>query len=353
MTELPRLASTHLYDVLRLYRDSEHAENWLAATVVSKYRSSYRQPGAMMLVNPLGQTFGLISGGCLEANIVLQARKVQALGVPICMVYDTTDEENIAAELGLGCNGRVEVLIQELTEDHRKTLLALLARMQSGQRSYLLQCFATKDPAEMRQLVLLDEHYTAEAGSTGTALPDLSGVAEARHQIVTQAGRSWSLSLHRPPISFWVFGGGIDARPVVQMASQLGWRVTLVDHRISHARDKDFPGAERILRQRPGELEQSIDADAAVLMSHNLDNDAAWLRQLQQVSTLSYLGLLGPVERKREALEIAQINSLSDFAQSIHGPMGFDIGGDIPESVALSVLAQCHQVLHKHELKGR
>lgn len=342
--------STHLFDILRRYREADEGENWLAATLVSKHRSSYRLPGAMMLINPLGQSFGLISGGCLEANIREQARRVQAVKHALCPVYDTTDEDSIAAELGLGCNGRVEVLIQELSEGCRAVLLQLLDRMENGASSYLLHCFSSGHQHELGQIALLDEKHNLLIAESNTELPDISKLPSARHQIVEDSGRRWSLNRHLAPLRLCVIGGGVDARPMVEIASKLGWQVTLVDHRISHARPQDFQGASRIVRQSPLELTEPLAFDAAVIMSHNLGLDAQWLQKLQHCETLRYLGLLGPVDRKHEVLRLADISPQSDFCERIYGPMGLDMGGDTPESVALSTLAQCHQVVFSHEL---
>ena len=348
MSQKPNYNSNYLLDLLRCYRTSDNDANWFAATLVKKQGSSYRQPGAMMLVSPLGQRFGLISGGCLENNIREQARKVEASGQSLCTVYDTTDEQSIAAELGLGCNGRVEILTQELTTVHRSVLLQLLERLEAGKKSYLLQCFSSANQDDLQQMVILDEQRTPLLTTASTPLPDLSHLSETRHKVITERGRQWSLNRYLPPVNFWVFGGGIDARPVVQFATQMGWRVTLVDHRLEYAREKDFPGAERILRDSPEHFSGMINANAAVLMSHNLGLDTAWLERLQACTSLRYLGLLGPVDRKHEVMRLARVSCDSDFAQSIHGPMGLDIGGDTPESIALSTLAQCHQVLFSH-----
>lgn len=307
-----------------------------------------------MLVNPDGLNLGLVSGGCLEADIRLQARKVLTYNEARCITYDSMDEDNIAAELGLGCNGRVEVLVQKLGTVHQKILHELYDRMEAGKNSYLLHCISSETPAEMNALVLLDEYGAVIANALQTEVPLIDAdMLNQSHQLLADGKRRWSLSRYRPPINLWVFGGGVDARPVVSLAASLGWRVTLVDHRAAYAREKDFHHAEIILRQKPEEFDGAINADAALLMTHNLNLDASWLSRLSDVGSLRYLGILGPLDRKREAIEIAGIKDSSDFLDVLHGPMGFDIGGDIPESIALSTLAQCHQILFDKERRRK
>mgnify|MGYP003671821153 CR=1 FL=1 len=337
--------STHLYYLLREFRNNP-SDEWVSATVVSKQRSSYRLPGAMMLVNPDGINLGLVSGGCLEADIRLHARKVLAFNQARCILYDSMDEGNIAAELGLGCNGRVEVLVQKLGATHQQLLIGLYERMDAGENSYLLHCIHSDTPEDMNALVLLDENAVVLANATQVEIPPIDADMPGKsHQVLADGNRRWSLSLYRPPINLWVFGGGVDARPLVSLAASLGWRVTLVDHRAAYAREADFPYAERIIRQHPEELDAEINADAAILMTHNLNQDAAGLARLESICTLQYVGILGPIDRKQEAIKIAQIGNSSPILNVLHGPMGFDIGGDIPESIALSTLAQCHQIL--------
>lgn len=290
---------------------------------------------------------GLVSGGCLEADIRLNARKVLAFNEPRCLLYDSTEEGNIATELGLGCNGRVEVLVQPLRAESRQLLLTLLERMTSGRTSYLLQCFRSSRTEDLNALALLDEAGKLLMSNQGAELPAIP-LTDKAHQVVQDGRRVWSLNRHAHAVRLWICGGGIDARPMANLAASLGWLVTLADHRPAYAKAADFPAVQKILRQRPEEAEE-IDADAAILMSHNLRLDAAWLARLSSCESLRYLGILGPVDRRNEALKLAGIAADAPLLNILHGPMGFAIGGDMPETVALSTLAQCHQVLFAQE----
>ena len=310
-----------------------------------------------MLVGPDGQSFGLVSGGCLEADIRLNARKVLAFDQPKCILYDSTEEgaenENVAAELGLGCNGRVEILIQPLKSEQRDVLLQLLERMESGRDSFILQCFQSDNSEDLQALVLLDESLEVINNTSLASLPTLDSSNLSKHQILVAGDQRWSLNRQDHAIRLWIFGGGEDARPMVSLAASLGWKVTLLDHRPAYARREDFPLVANIIRQRPDELDQTVDADAAIVMTHNIELDAAWLARISPAESLRYIGLLGPFERKQDVMERAKIGSNSDIHKLLHGPMGFDIGGDIPETVALSTLAQCHQILFREEPSRR
>ena len=340
---------TDLLSLLHHYAASDDQQPWLAATVVTKHRSSYRKPGALMLVDPFGRTFGLISGGCLEADIVLQSKKVLFDGQARLVVYDSTEDGNIAAELGLGCNGRVGVLIQLLTTAHRAVLLALRTRLLDGRDAHLLQCFASDDPGDLAGLTLLDEHLTPALSAHESPLPALSSAKPPT--VLSDGARQWALTRQRAPINLWIIGGGIDAEPVASIAVMLGWRVTVVDHRAAYGRDNRFPGVEHIVRDKADDFIGRIDADAVILMSHNLDMDAAWLAHCRPVPRLRYIGLLGPVQRRDDVIALSGLDPDAHPVTLVHGPMGLDIGGELPESIAVSVIAQCHQVLaHQHRL---
>jgi len=352
MTTPAGSSNTSLYQLLQLYAESPAEQPWVAATVVTKEGSGYRKPGAMMLVSALGKCHGLVSGGCLELDIVLRARRVLEYRQPEYAIYDSTEDGNIAAELGLGCNGRIGVLIQELGPGHRDLLLGLLARMKQGLTTRRVQCIVSPEVKDLEAIALVDDQHNLLAGSLAGleagALGDGGGRSAWRLDL---GAKSWAVTTAKPPPRLWVIGGGVDAQPVVRIAAMLGWRVTVADHRTAYGRRHDFPAAEALVRSQAADLGPPLDADGVILMSHNLAMDAAWLRLVRdRGSRTKYIGLLGPGDRKAEVLALAGIPADSDFAASVHGPMGLDIGGDLPESIAVSVIAQCHQQLARQGL---
>lgn len=356
MSFLPESAGNSLYGLLQYYiaateaAPDTHSDNWLAATVLTKYQSSYRQPGALLLISPLGKVHGLVSGSCLEQDVVLRAQKVRAFGRPEFVIYDSTDADNIAAELGLGCKGRVGILIQELTPAHRTLLAHLHARLQAGHSAYMLYCCASPAPADLAPLVLLDDQLQVIISSDPQApLPALPPAPDRISAVIDAPPRRWVLLRYRPPIHAWVIGGGVDAKPLVSIAAMLGWRLSVIDHRPSRGRAQDFPAAEQIVRSTPETFFPGQPAQAVFVMTHNQSLDARWLRRLSQPDLSDcmpgYIGLLGPPTRKAEVVAAAGLTADADFARAISGPMGFNIGGDLPESVAISAIAECHQRL--------
>jgi xanthine dehydrogenase accessory factor len=159
----------------------------------------------------------------------------------------------------------------------------------------------------------------------------------------------WLVTPSSPEPHLLVIGGGIDARPVVSIAGELGWRVTLADPRTVNARKAYFPHATTIIRELDDNLSEYIRSekvDAVVVMSHNLELDAQGLACCED-SDLSYLALLGPRHRYNKVLAMSGVTE-QQLTCAVSAPAGLDIGGQLPESIALSIIAECHATLYTH-----
>lgn len=318
--------SNHLGAMLNAWSQGKNDTDWVLGTVYRTEGSAYRKAGAMMMINGYGQQFGLLSGGCLEADIVLNARKVMHSEQAKLLVYDGSDEDDWSFQLGIGCGGKVYIMLQPVTAANDLGLEAMAAALEQRQQG--IYC----------QKIGANEAYFEVGGSA--RLP--------RSVIEQRDGDDWLLTPVAPEPHLLVIGGGVDARPVVSIASELGWLVTLVDPRSANARCEYFPRAKRILRELGPALRQYIDRqkiDAAVIMSHNVDIDAEGLSCCQDTG-LGYVALLGPRHRYRQVLQRAGLDEAS-LSCPVAAPAGLDIGGQLPESIALSILAECHAVLNQ------
>ncbi len=288
------------------------------ATLISVQGSSYRRPGARLLLLPDGTHLGSISGGCLEEDLREHARRVLATGRAKIVEYDTTAENDLVWGVGLGCQGVVRVF---------------------------LECIATPPPpwvatfranrAERRATALVVDHGGAEP--TGTRLADPGATAPG-------CGDTFVETIVAPP-ALVVFGAGDDARPLAAFAKALGWHLTLADARSAYATPGRFPEADRLCVAPAAELAGALALDGrsyAVVMTHRYADDLALLRTLLPGGA-AYLGLLGP--RKRTARLLAQLQTegfVPDAAMlaKLHAPVGLDLGGDTPETVALAIVAE-------------
>ena len=204
-------------------------------------------------------------------------------------------------------------------------------------------------------LVAVHESVDLPLGTYVAATPLPSALIQAAAQSVRDGasrGMDWVDGGRRtrafvqflaPPPHLLICGAAPDAQPVAGAALALGWRVSVVDHRPAYAVAADFPGA-LVLLCDPGSLREKIAVEqchAAVVMSHHMSSDAAYLRELAQAGVPAYVGLLGPEARRRRVTE-----ELGPAAEQIkfrlRGPVGIDIGAVTPEGIALAIVAQIH-----------
>lgn len=293
------------------------------ATLVSVEGSSYRRPGARLLLQGTGARTGSISGGCLEEDVLARAREVAKTGRAEAVVYDTTSENDLVWGVGLGCHGVVRVLIEKLPP--RPAWAAALA----------------ENFAAGRATDLTVVHRHAEPGELGSRLGSPPTAADASAIFFEQVP---------PPTALAIFGAGDDAQPLARFAHELGWRVTMADPRAAFATAERFPTAFRLTVAPAAELVARVapsPASLAVVMTHHYVHDVPLLRELLP-RPLTYLGLLGPRKRADRILadlEREKFPLTSDQRARLHAPVGLDLGANTPEQVALAIVAEMQTVL--------
>jgi xanthine dehydrogenase accessory factor len=318
----------HLKQLLDIWYPQRDSQLWVLATVYKTQGPSYRKSGAMMLFNDLGQQYGLLSGGCLEADIQRQAAKVMRSQQSLTVCYDGSDEDDISYQLGIGCGGTVHILLQPVRAAQNYLNLGEI-------RDHLA------DHGQGQYWQLVDENSDTHSHWHTSDYSD-------QPRLVHQDNQCWLVTNIKPQPHILIVGGGVDARPLVSMAKGLGWTVTLWDSRPANARREYFMAADTILDCPITSLVDQPwfqQLDAAVVMCHNLEMDAQAIKTLQ-TSSLAYLALLGPLARRQQVLALAQLDA-NKLPIPIAGPAGLDLGGELPEGIALSILAECHGVLHQ------
>ena len=319
-----------------LDRETAAGHRLVAAFVIATEGSTYRKPGASMLLSSSGARCGLLSGGCLEGDLHEHAQRLLAGDDRIVeRRYDGRGSDDPVWGLGLGCEGAMRILLWRLDTGSSLTLL----------RGWLSAAIR-REPA----LLEIDLSNGDGALSMGSAL---GGDADSSSPSgVLPPGRatlrdgSFAVAAARVP-ALLLCGAGPDAEPVVRMASQVGWQVTVVDHRPAYVEAARFQDAIRVATADaadPGAVVALDGFDAAVVMSHNLVADGRYLAALA-VSDIPYVGLLGPAAR-RERL-YAELGPLAErLRPRLRAPVGLDLGGASPEAIALSIVAELQASLH-------
>ncbi|MFC3093481.1 XdhC/CoxI family protein [Alteromonas sediminis] len=316
--------------MLNAWIKQKRACRWALAVIFKVEGHSYRKPGAMGLYSDEGEQLGLLSGGCLESDIRLLARKAIDLNVPLIKVYDGTDDTDLSFHLG--CGGEVHIAILPLTEANQWLDLEALATVVSEHRAGEYHI----------QLPNRQKAYSASFVS-----PEQQHFNGVNHTVLSQDAKEQCLvvPIYQPP-HLLIAGGGIDAVPVCNMATDLEWRVTVWDPRPHYAPEPHFESAEAIVRDSATALVEYCrqqGVSMVMIMSHNLKLDAQVVTMCNQLE-LTHVALLGPVRRRLDVLEEAGLAE-TDLRYSLHSPAGLDIGGELPHSIALSIIAQCHSAV--------
>jgi xanthine dehydrogenase accessory factor len=326
------------------------------AVVLNTAGPTYSKAGAHMLIAPDGQYAGLLSGGCLEGDLAEHARRAMARGEAMRVSYDMRTPDDRLFGLGSGCEGAMEILLVPLSAQRDwEPLSRLASSWRAERREALWLVVNSTDP----QLPPGTGHFPGDADPR-PRLPSRefapSTPTDGPTRLLTSALPGVDLLLLRqdPPPRLLVLGAGPDAQPVVAMAAQLGWSITVVDHRRHYAQAGLFPGASAVLEGGPAAVPSLLDAPiryaAAVVMSHHLDTDLAYLRALA-ASPVPYVGLLGPAPRRERLL--AELGPARQaLAGRLRAPVGLDIGADSPESIALAIIAEIHSVLAGRDVAG-
>lgn len=318
--------ANHLKQILEKWHPQRDELQWVLATIIETAGSSYRKTGAMMMINSLGQYHGMLSGGCLESDIMRQSRRCWENNLNRVVEYDMREEDDIAWQLGIGCGGMVKILLQPLTKDN-----------------YYLGLESVFN-------TLQENGFCYYSINTTSSFPDNQVTLNVKEEPECRVSCFQGIQKQfiRPPVHLAIFGGGGDAIPLVNLAAELGWKVTLIDPRSSYARASVFTKASEIIGQ-PIESLKNADwldhIDVAILMNHNVELDAQAIGLVQQ-SSAKYIGVLGPIHRTDRVLEQANMTR-SDLIKPLSNPAGLRLGGELPEAIALSILSEAHAYLEK------
>jgi xanthine dehydrogenase accessory factor len=354
-------AVKEIRDIINAFNEAQKLGKQTAlATVVHVDGSSYRRPGARMLVTEDGEMTGAISGGCLEGDALRKALMVMIQKKSRLVTYDTNDEDDAKLGMGLGCNGIIQLLIEPIdTSDEHNPIQFLKAITGKRQQNVLVTLFSLQNKMEIQHGTCL---LVSEDGSTFGDVPvvpdvlttDAKTALASKHSsfknyITENNSLTAFIEVIKPPISIVIIGAGNDAVPLVKMADILGWETTVIDGRPTHAKKERFSAACTVLVSKPENVLDQVTVDdqtAFLLMTHNYNYDLAMLRALL-AKKVAYIGSLGPrkkLDRMIEELKEEGIVLTNEQLATLYGPVGLDIGAETAEEIAVSILAEIKAV---------
>ncbi|MEX0625073.1 MAG: XdhC family protein [Chloroflexota bacterium] len=298
---------------------ASRGEPMALATVVATRGSTYRRAGARLLIPAAGEPIGNVSGGCLEGDVTRIGREVIASGEPRLVEFDMTADEDAVWGYGLGCNGAIELYVEPTGG-----ALESVGALRTGEGACLVIPLGGPDAGTHR---LETDGAAAAALHAGSPRVEELGGERVYYEPLL------------PPLRLLVCGAGHDAIPLVRQATELGWRVVVVDVREALLTPERFGVGVDFANPNPEAAADALAPDArtaAILMSHNYLRDIAYLRSFLD-RPLAYLGVLGPRGRTEQML--AEIGA-PEAIERLHAPAGLDIGAEGPEEVAHAIIAE-------------
>jgi len=356
-------AAKEIQDIICAYEEARKQRKQVAlATVVKVEGSSYRKPGARMLITDSGQLTGSISGGCLEGDTMRKAFLVMATGKPAMITYDTMEDEEEKPAASPGCNGIIHIWIQPLHDDDACNPVLLLKEFIARRRSAVLTTVLNAEPLSGICTGSSFLYFDGDQANNNEPLTPF------KNRVRALLGRQSSTFIPYvingsachvfvehldPPLAIIVVGAGNDAIPLTQVAGMLGWHITVVDGRPGFVTSARFPQAHKLLVARAGNILAGLHIDTqtvAVLMTHNYTYDLQTLRELAG-SPIDYIGILGPRKKHNKMLsELEQSGTFLTLEQrsKIYGPSGLDIGAESPAEIALSIISEIKKIMSGH-----
>ncbi|MEM6807623.1 MAG: XdhC family protein [Pseudomonadota bacterium] len=343
------LHKNRVFDRLRTWHDQ--GEGMVLATVTDTEGSTYSKAGDFILIAANGDYQGLVSGGCVEGDLATRAAQALASRTPAVVDYDLGGEHDALWGMGAGCDGRLQVLLTPLYDPAQYApLLAVADAYRNGISAVLGLGAPTSSQADLMTSASAEGHFVhyGVASETQTTVERVLGeqwLAGRSAEVVDNALQAPLFVIHvRPAPRVLLCGAAPDAEPLARLLGDLGWHVTVYDHRPAYIDAFDAGLAAERIAAPAAALAQRVALGhypVVVVMSHHLDTDTTYLRALARHSHWHYVGLLGPVHRRERLL-----NAIGDQADAIRpiidGPAGLPLGAKEPAGIALSIAAGIH-----------
>jgi len=341
-------------DVLQAIESlSAKGERMALATIVAVRGSTYRRPGARLLVPEDGAPIGNISGGCLEGDVTDMARVVMEEGRARLAGWDLTADDDEVWGLGLGCNGAIEVFIEPADRAAEVAGALRMALEEERPISVVTVLESGRDDVATGSRIVVKPDGSSE-GSLGEPLVDGAAVEAAREQLAAQTSEIRTLpgdvrafvEVLDPPLRLLICGAGHDAAPLVRTAADLGWSPVVVDDREGFLTRERYPEAAGFVHVEEPENAAKVAANDertfVVVMTHNFLRDKAYVRSFL-AAPVAYIGMLGPAARSQRILmELAEegVDITEADRARMHGPAGLDLGSEGPEEIAGSIVSE-------------
>ena len=345
-------------NIIQVYESLDHSREKVAlASVVSVEESSYRRIGARMLVQSSGVWVGGISGGCLEGDALRRSQAAIYKNQPALVVYDTMEDDRNQIGVGLGCNGRIEVLLTPIDPEDPNNEIELLKKIQHDNKpNILLKVIDTPANSGILGQVQLLSMDSAMPAFAGIEVPELAGYIDevtSRKTPKTFACETAAygrvkilIEFIRPETRLIIAGDNYDVNALAGVATALGWEIFVIGKAKKLSR-QIFEQAKKVLDYNQADLLDVNEYTAVVLMTHDYQKDLDLL-PLFYAKKPAYLGLLGPKKRfLKMKHELQDIHF--DETGFLFTPTGLEIGAESPQEIALAIASEIVAAMRKKQ----
>ena len=324
---------------------------------------------AKMLIRDDGTVAGTIGGGCLEAEILSVGSEVLETERPHTTRYTMTEQQ--AGESGLNCGGSVRIYTEPIGSGGDGDVYASVLTARSERRECVLATVLASEPvrghgrnkrlmyadgARLGELGVpgLDEWVDGQAGGVlkrerAAVVPfeESTPRADVGHWRALGVATSQSVEVYLepfvPPPMLYVFGGGHVGAQICRLAKNVGFHVVVIDDRPSFANADRHPYADDCVVEEIDSVFDSLDFDQqtyVVAATRGHQHDEVVVENAIRTPA-RYIGMLGS-ERKKMVLwkRIEERGGDPGRLAEVLAPIGFNIGADDPEEIAVSVVAE-------------
>ena len=299
-----------MHEIVMHIKNNEYPA--VLATLVGVEGHSYRKAGAVMLFFE-GGAIGSLSPGCLESDLQLRTSEIWASDQAEVVEYDMLSPDDFSWGEAIGCGGKIKVVLEPIKGELRRLLLAANDRLAANESLILNRTIAG-----------------GNGGYVYSLLP--------RTCVVTPMDSIAFSTVLNPKPRLVIFGGGQDAEPIASLAARVGFRVVIADWR-ENSLESNLSGAEKVLCS-PVEAASRLGvgrSDYVLIGSHQFQRDRQFLEHVIPLNPC-YIGIIGSSVRIHLLLEGLEA------PPSLHAPVGLSIGGEGPEEIAVSIVAQMIQI---------
>ncbi|MBS4219745.1 XdhC family protein [Bacillus sp. FJAT-49711] len=306
---------------------TDHIQPTVLAQIIHVDGSSYRREGTWMLLKEDGSKIGLISGGCLESDLRHRAERLFSTGEEEILKYDLSSEDDLGWGVGAGCNGVVSVLLRDIDDGFRKSLIFIKEQLNKMEPIFYIQ-----------SLIHFEQVMFFRADDIPLKFKNLFQNIKlfseyARLEMIEN--EPFFCQILWPKPNLYIIGAGEDVRPLAHLAADTGYSVHILDWREGYCSKSFFPTAASLLIGEPEQLLKEISfnkLDSVIIMTHDFQRDHKILKCIQETQ-LFYIGILGSKKRTERLMG-------GDIPNWLHSPIGLKIGAEGPKEIAISIVAE-------------